>query len=185
MSGWSRKWWPMIALGSCCALGCAQEAASQHTPEAAVAPKAEEVKPEPKPAPKPETVRHTPYAELAPVRVPLLDHRLVEAAVVAPSAMKVPNGINKPLLVNAVDDPLVSRAGAAPKRGFSLPMRQWMQQSADELEDLAAGADVLDRRAVRGLWSQFRGNRLHWSRAWALSVMSTVQHTPAPAVSAH
>jgi asparagine synthase (glutamine-hydrolysing) len=114
------------------------------------------------------------------LRVPLLDHRIVEyAAALSPSA-KIGNGINKPLLVGAVNDPLLLQAGAAPKRGFSFPMDGWMRDSAGRLQDLAVSGDVLNRGAVESLWTQFRAGRLHWSRAWALTVLgATAREAPA------
>ena len=110
------------------------------------------------------------------VRVPFLDHPIVEYAAGVRPALKMANGINKPLLVGAVDDPLLVTAGAAKKRGFSFPMDRWMKDSGGELEEMATSGNVLNPRAVRALWKEFRGDRLHWSRAWALSVLgATVQ----------
>jgi asparagine synthase (glutamine-hydrolysing) len=106
-------------------------------------------------------------------RVPFLDHTLVEYAASLGSAEKIGNGngINKPLLVGAVDDPLLLKAGTAKKKGFSFPMDSWMKDSADDLQDMATSGNVLNRGAVKTLWEDFRGGRLHWSRAWALSVL--------------
>ncbi len=50
-----------------------------------------------------------------------------------------------------------------------------MKQSADDLEEMAAATDCLDRAVVRDMWSQFRAGRLHWSRAWALTVLGAAQ----------
>ena len=110
------------------------------------------------------------------VRVPLLDHPIVEYAAGVRPALKMANGINKPLLVGAVGDPLLLAAGAAKKRGFSFPMDRWMKESKGELEEMATSANVLNPRAVRALWKEFRGDRLHWSRAWALSVLGATVH---------
>jgi asparagine synthase (glutamine-hydrolysing) len=110
------------------------------------------------------------------VRVPLLDHPLVEYAAAIRPESKIGNGINKPLLVEAVDDPLLRRAGAAKKRGFSFPMHQWMKESGEELEEMAVDGSLLNRRAVREVWRDFRMSRLHWSRAWALSVLGATAH---------
>jgi len=109
-------------------------------------------------------------------RVPFLDHTLVEYAASLGSAEKMGNGagINKPLLVGAVDDPLLLKAGTAKKKGFSFPMDSWMKDSADDLEDMAVGGNVLNRGAVKNLWKDFRAGRLHWSRAWALSVLGVI-----------
>jgi asparagine synthase (glutamine-hydrolysing) len=112
-------------------------------------------------------------------RVPLLDHKLVEYAASVCSTQKIGNGINKPLLVGAVDDPLVDRAAAASKKGFSFPMDRWMRSSADELEDMATSGDVVNRAAASALWQSFRRGHLHWSRAWALSILGAT----VPAVS--
>jgi asparagine synthase (glutamine-hydrolysing) len=110
------------------------------------------------------------------VRVPFLDHFVVEHAVGVGSALKMANGINKPLLVGAADDPLLLQAGRAKKRGFSFPMDRWMKASGDELEEMAVSGNLLNPRAVRTLWKEFRDNRLHWSRAWALSVLGATVH---------
>lgn len=105
------------------------------------------------------------------LRVPFLDHRIVEyAASVRPEA-KLANGVNKPLLVKAVDDPILFQAGERRKQGFSFPMDRWMKQYSGELEEMSQTADCVDRAEAKSLWQQFRGGRLHWSRAWALTVL--------------
>jgi asparagine synthase (glutamine-hydrolysing) len=109
-------------------------------------------------------------------RVPYLDHMLVEYVASLRSDQKVGNGINKPLLVGAAHDPLLLAAGAAAKRGFSFPMDRWMKRSAGDLEDMAIAGNVVNRDAVRGMWKDFRAGHLHWSRAWALSVLGTTVH---------
>jgi asparagine synthase (glutamine-hydrolysing) len=118
-------------------------------------------------------------AHAVETRVPFLDHTLVEYAAGVRSTQKIGNGINKPLLVGAVDDPLVDRAAAASKKGFSFPMDRWMRSSADELEDMATSGDVVNRAAASALWQSFRRGHLHWSRAWALSILGAT----VPAVS--
>ena len=87
------------------------------------------------------------------VRVPLLDHPLLEYAAALDPALKTSNRINKPLLVGAVDDPLLLKAGAAPKRGFSFPMDRWMKSAGAELEAIAVSGDVLDQQVVGELWA--------------------------------
>ena len=51
-----------------------------------------------------------------------------------------------------------------------------MKGSSDELEEIAVAAGVLNKRAVRALWKDFRRGRLHWSRAWALTVLGATVH---------
>ena len=104
-------------------------------------------------------------------RVPYLDHTIVEYVARLPARLKLRPGVNKPLLVDAVGDPMVARLAARPKMGFSLPMRAWMEGHAGALGAMAQAANGLDRREVARLWSAFRAGRLHWSRAWALVVL--------------
>jgi asparagine synthase (glutamine-hydrolysing) len=105
------------------------------------------------------------------LRVPYLDHMIVEYAARIPPELKLARRVNKPLLVHAVGEPTLAEVGRAKKKGFAFPFGQWMRQHADALEDIASGADVIDRRAGHRLWSAFRAGRLHWSRAWALVVL--------------
>ena len=104
-------------------------------------------------------------------RVPFLDHPVLECAAGIPDDAKIDLRVNKPLLVDAVDDPLVRAAASRKKRGFSFPMDRWMKRSAGSLEEISRAASYLDRRAVQSLWRDFRGSRLHWSRAWSLAVL--------------
>jgi asparagine synthase (glutamine-hydrolysing) len=102
------------------------------------------------------------------VRVLYLDHTIVDIAASISPELKLARKMNKPLLIRAIGEPLLVEAGKRKKKGFSFPLETWMKQFAGELEDMALGANVLDRRAVHHLWKAFRTGRLHWSRAWAL-----------------
>ena len=70
------------------------------------------------------------------VRVPLLDHRLVEYVLALPGQMKLEGEGNKALLFEAVPE-LPREAGTRPKTGFVLPIRDWfrgcMKSRLDEL----------------------------------------------------
>ena len=104
-------------------------------------------------------------------RVPYLDHLVVERAARAVAAMKLDQGINKPLLVNAIGEPVVRTAAAGRKLGFVFPFSKWMREAADQLEDLALQSDSLEKTGVRQCWRNFREGHVHWSRAWALAVL--------------
>lgn len=104
-------------------------------------------------------------------RVPYLDHLLVEQLWPVKAARKLNGKTNKRLLVDAVDDPLLTDAGNRQKRGFSFPMDRWMRSYSGELEDLSCASDLLDRKAVRRVWQDFQGGKVHWSRPWALAVL--------------
>ena len=60
------------------------------------------------------------------LRVPLLDHRLVETAVPLPGRWKGNDGRAKPLLLDAVGPRLPGWVGAQRKRGFTFPWRAWL-----------------------------------------------------------
>jgi asparagine synthase (glutamine-hydrolysing) len=110
------------------------------------------------------------------VRVPLLDRAIVDYAASIRPEFKIGNGINKPLLVGALSDPLLISVGGAKKQGFSLPMKRWMNEAADDLQSRATSDNALNQKAVKSIWNDFRVGRLHWSRAWALSVLGATAH---------
>lgn len=109
-------------------------------------------------------------------RVPYLDHVLVERLWNTSPALKLNKRVNKPLLVGAIDDPSVLAAGSRPKRGFTFPMARWMKTCAPELREIAetgAAGRSLGRTAVRECWTGFSEGKVHWSRAWALTVLGS------------
>jgi asparagine synthase (glutamine-hydrolysing) len=61
------------------------------------------------------------------VRVPFLDHRLVEFALALPGEFKVNPSGNKKILKEAYRDRLPSVILNAPKRGFNLPLDNWIK----------------------------------------------------------
>ncbi|MCU0627375.1 MAG: asparagine synthase C-terminal domain-containing protein, partial [Gemmatimonadaceae bacterium] len=93
-------------------------------------------------------------------RAPLLDHRVFEFAWRVPFAAKVRDGIGKlplrRLLTRHVPSALIDR----PKRGFAVPLADWLRgplrEWADDLlhADVVRTSDVLDAAAVQALWRQ-------------------------------
>ncbi len=108
------------------------------------------------------------------LRVPLVDHELVQAARSIPIHLQVANGVNKPALVEAVPGVPLLEIAAKPKRSFTLPFERWLKQNAAELEDFAMQGSILNRNAVGKCWSRFRGGRAHWSRAWSTVVLRAI-----------
>jgi asparagine synthase (glutamine-hydrolysing) len=112
------------------------------------------------------------------VRVPLLDHKLVEFLFSLPPDQKLRPGFPKYLLVKAVRDLLPAEVVHRPKRGFTLPFEQWLRDELrDELQqkfrewDDGPLANYLEGQAVRKVWSSFLAGRTSWSRPWALYVL--------------
>ena len=62
------------------------------------------------------------------VRVPFLDHRLVELAAAIPSALKIHNKTTKYIMKNAVRDLLPQAIIDRKKQGFGIPVVFWMRK---------------------------------------------------------
>ena len=101
-------------------------------------------------------------------RVPFLDHRLVEAVYRLPHASKLARGVNKPLLVGALAEPLPREVWDRPKQGFTLPFRRFMLEHRVELRARARASELFRRDGVDEVWNDFEKGRAHWSRPWAL-----------------
>lgn len=105
------------------------------------------------------------------VRVPLLNPRLAVAAVSAPQSIKL-GTIPKPLLVNAVPDPLPSPIVNRTKGTFTLPFDAWMRGPLHEVvREAFREVPTLDAAAVQTLWKRYeRGESgVNWSRIWAVA----------------
>jgi asparagine synthase (glutamine-hydrolysing) len=113
------------------------------------------------------------------VRVPLLDHRVVEFVMSLPDALKVRSGPNKALLAAVVPE-LPPEAVQRRKMGFTLPfdqwfrgpLRSWMEERLFSGELVRSG--LTDHQSVRRLWSGYlRGERyVSHSRVWSLAVLA-------------
>jgi asparagine synthase (glutamine-hydrolysing) len=111
------------------------------------------------------------------LRVPLLDHRLVEQVAALPGACKRPDPRPKPLLLDAVGGRLPSLVYSRPKQGFTFPWAAWLRgplrrRAARALENDAVWSGLgLDPAAPVRLWQRFLGKD---SRVAALQVLALV-----------
>ncbi|HSM85256.1 MAG TPA: asparagine synthase (glutamine-hydrolyzing) [Candidatus Limnocylindrales bacterium] len=112
------------------------------------------------------------------VRVPLLDHRLVEYALSIPGAIKLDKRTPKHLLVKGLRGLLPDEIVHRPKKGFTLPFEKWLRGQLKSTVDAAltnigrgALADVLQPAPVREVWDTFQQGKTSWSRPWALYVL--------------
>jgi asparagine synthase (glutamine-hydrolysing) len=83
------------------------------------------------------------------LRVPLLNHRLVEYAVGLPAEVRNPGGQLKGLFKQAMADRLSEDIRTRKKKGFSAPVKQW-----------------LDAKQLCGLVRQLKTEQPELSRAW-------------------
>jgi asparagine synthase (glutamine-hydrolysing) len=112
------------------------------------------------------------------VRVPFLDHPLVEFVTQLPQRAKLRKGIPKALLVSALADILPDEVVKQPKRGFTFPWAEWLrgplrdslEQGFSELSVALPGA--LNADSARGVWRNYLEGKTSWSRPWSLYVLN-------------
>lgn len=78
------------------------------------------------------------------VRVPFLDHRVVELAFSMPGDVKLHKGITKYILKETFKDILPKRLYRRPKAGFEVPISQWLKTDLKFLVD-----QYLDKERIR------------------------------------
>ena len=112
------------------------------------------------------------------VRVPLLDHVLVEYVMGLPDAHKRSSRRPKALLVDSVEGLIPENIIRRPKQGFLLPFAPWMRGALREFCAERLGArglcarEIFRNDRVDQLWRDFaNGNERLWSRVWLLVVL--------------
>jgi asparagine synthase (glutamine-hydrolysing) len=113
------------------------------------------------------------------VRVPLLDHRVVEAVCALDDGDRFEPIMRKSLLHRVAMPQLPESLFDRPKSGFELPLEVWCRRGLRPLvaqtltSASACEAAHLDPGVVRDLWGEYerRAPGLHWSRVWALFVL--------------
>ena len=112
------------------------------------------------------------------VRVPFLDHRLVEFVGRLSKNSKFTPEVPKSLLVEALSDLLPDEVVGQSKRTFTLPWEVWLRgplgvRLSQDLANLTPPLrHYLNPRAVRGAWQNFVIGQTNWSRPWSLYVLN-------------
>jgi asparagine synthase (glutamine-hydrolysing) len=102
------------------------------------------------------------------VRVPFLDHRLVEYALSLPGGMHWRGGEGKRLLRRAVVDLLPPAVLSHRKQGFSIPLHRWTTRAYFDLAEELLSQAAVERRglfrpnAVRILLDRCQGKGTHF-----------------------
>jgi len=112
------------------------------------------------------------------VRVPYLDHPVVEFVTRLPEWVKRSSGVPKSLLVEAMGDLLPAEVVSQTKRTFTLPWEYWLRgplkkEIEAELHSLATPLrQFLNAEAVERVWKNFVNGQTSWSRVWGLFVLN-------------
>ena len=110
------------------------------------------------------------------IRVPFLDHRLIEFVLGVSDKHKYPH-TPKELLTESVGDLIPREIIDRPKMGFTFPWAVWMRNELKSFceEQLHAlqQVEVLQHDEVMSLWKRFMAGdkRITWSRIWPLVVL--------------
>ena len=108
------------------------------------------------------------------VRVPFLDHRLVESALAMSDDITFPH-TPKALLTAALGARLPREIIDRPKMGFTLPWALWLRGPL--AETCQTGLAILSRKGILlegapdQLWEDFLAGRTTWSRVWTLAAL--------------
>jgi asparagine synthase (glutamine-hydrolysing) len=110
------------------------------------------------------------------IRVPFLDHKLVEMVMALSDDVKFPNS-PKQLLTDSFSNLLPDEIVNRPKMGFVFPWEYWLKAELKEFAEL--GLNKLKSRsdfnaeAIDQLWIDFLNNnpRVSWSRIWPMVVL--------------
>jgi asparagine synthase (glutamine-hydrolysing) len=103
------------------------------------------------------------------IRVPFLDHKLVNTVCGVRPRLTDLNGLPKPMLTGALKDILPGDIVTRRKQGFGLPMDPWLRQSDSLFRHTGSR---LNRKEYESVWQNFLRGRTHWSRPWALTVLA-------------
>lgn len=125
------------------------------------------------------------------VRFPFIDHRIVELAYSLPATWKIKkiketarmkkyerensyeaSGI-KHILYQAFKDELPLDFGKRPKRGFHLPVQEWLQASLRERiqDSLFAGDTFLNKKAVTQTYQSWEQGHIGWNKIWLIYII--------------
>ncbi|MEZ5659058.1 MAG: asparagine synthase C-terminal domain-containing protein [Burkholderiaceae bacterium] len=124
------------------------------------------------------------------VRSPLLDYRVLEFAARLPDALKLGDGRGKRVLRHLAARRLPAEILHMPKRGFSMPIAQWLRSDLRDAGEAWLFArngplrDLFDDDALRTLWAEHqRGARDHHVLLWAAMMFSAWHEQSRPELS--
>jgi asparagine synthase (glutamine-hydrolysing) len=116
-------------------------------------------------------------------RAPLLDHKLIEAAVRIPASLKIKGQTTKHIFKQAVRGLVPDQILDRPKQGFGVPLQEWVNSQLRAriretiTSDRALQRGFLESRYVGVLLDEHeRKRRDHAGRLWALFMLESWFH---------
>jgi len=109
------------------------------------------------------------------LRVPFLDHHVVEFAATIPAHFKIADNMTKYILRKAATSWLPEEVAYRPKRGFPVPTREWMKREWLEPVRALLNSSKTDRYvnkhyALNLLHEHVAGKKDHSRRLWAIII---------------
>jgi asparagine synthase (glutamine-hydrolysing) len=117
------------------------------------------------------------------VRVPLIDHKLVEFAARIPGDLKLREGRSKWIFAQALQDVLPEEVLDRPKHGFEMPVAAWMRRELRDVLDDVLSRESIERRgvfryeAVQDVYRDFLEHDAPYMYTWALAVLELWMRT--------
>jgi asparagine synthase (glutamine-hydrolysing) len=109
------------------------------------------------------------------VRVPLLDHRLIEYTLLLPEQLKYRNGEGKYILKKLLSRYLPIQLFERPKMGFAVPVDKWFRNGLKELLQDYLSPERVKREGLfdhniveQKIREHLSGKMNHQYRLWAL-----------------
>lgn len=110
------------------------------------------------------------------IRVPFLDHRLVEYVLGVPDKMK---DINAPkrILIDAFSDLIPNEIWQRPKMGFTFPWEIWLKNELKSFVETnlqyLKGSNYFNAASIDDIWQRFISGdkRIGWAKVWILVVL--------------
>ncbi|WPU98335.1 asparagine synthase (glutamine-hydrolyzing) [Mucilaginibacter sp. cycad4] len=97
------------------------------------------------------------------VRVPFLDEDFILAARSIAPGIRFNKKQPKKLLIDSFNNLIPSEIWNRPKMGFTFPLQNWMNRHKQ-----ISNTDSYKGKAAQDIIRQFKNNRVHWSKAFAL-----------------
>jgi asparagine synthase (glutamine-hydrolysing) len=111
------------------------------------------------------------------VRVPLIDHKLVEYVYLLPSNLKLNGNRSKYLLVEAFRDLIPKEILERRKTGFEIPMGHWLKNELKEIVDdvfskeSVANRGIFDYNELRDTYRRFYDGRSGYMLIWMFVIL--------------